>query len=745
MNNAKWITAPVDCGQAGVVFQKKINLKKAVKRATLNATAMGLYRAYIDGRDVTDALLMPGWTVYRKRVQYQSYDVTDMLRDGATLALECAQGWAVGRFNHRIHYSADRVSAAALLEVEYEDGSKEEILTDKTWQAYTSEVLFAEIYDGETQDRTAPPKPLGDAVEITVNTARVPQEGEWVKEAERFAPFRLIITPKGERVLDFGQNIAGYVEFKIKAKRGERIVISHAEVLDKDGNFYTGNYRSAKNLITYVCSGEEDVFKPRFSFQGFRYIRLDEYPDVPIDFDAIRAIAIHSEMTRTGHFVCGNEKINQLYHNIIWSNMNNYIDVPTDCPQRDERLGWTGDAQVFCRTAAMSFDVKRFFKKWLSDVALDQYEDGSVPPFVPLIGVDENMPISAAWADSACVCPWEIYLAYGDKALLAEHYPMMKRWVDYLRTAGPEEYLWLGGDHFGDWLALDDGEDSFVGATSNDLIATAYYARSTDLLVKAGKVLGEDMTAYEALYDKIVARFREYFMKDGMPLEKCPVVRDVVVGNPPRPNPFCGMTQTALVIILAYNLCEEKDRARIAEKLVDMIEERGYMTTGFIGTPHILHVLTENGYNDLAYRLLFREESPSWLYSVNHGATTIWEHWNSLKEDGGFWSTGMNSFNHYWCGVVYEWIFDTCVGIRLDESAPAYLHSEIAPHPNKNLGFADASIDTAYGTLRVKWKYRDGMIHYEITLPAGTTATLTLPSGYREELSGGTYFFTERE
>ena len=438
-------------------------------------------------------------------------------------------------------------------------------------------------------------------------TKRIPQVGEWVKEHTRLSPIRMLETPKGERVIDFGQNLAGYVEVRIKANRGERIVLRPAETLDKDGNFYTANYRTAKNLVTYVCSGGEDVFKPRFSVQGFRYICLDEFPDIEIDLSRFRAIAISSEMKRTSSFVSGNEKINQLYHNMIWSQMCNYIDVPTDCPQRDERLGWTGDAQIFARCAAINFDVKKFFRKWLGDVAADQYADGSVPPFVPLIGVDENMPISAAWADAACICPFEMYLAYGDTRILKESFPMMKRWVDYLRTAGPEEYLWLGGDHFGDWLALDAGEDSYVGATSNDLLASAYYAYSTSLLVKAGRVLGKDVSEYEALYEKVVSRFREYFLPEGLPLASYPLTRHIVVGTPPRPHPACGLTQTALTVILRFRLCEEKHRAQLAEMLVKMIEDAGCMMTGFIGTYYLPHVLTECGRTDLAYTILIMD------------------------------------------------------------------------------------------------------------------------------------------
>ena len=745
-NSAVWITAPRDTGAAACTFEKRFAVSegKVVKKATLRATAMGVYVPFLNGARVGDAVLAPGWTSYRKRVQVQTYDVTSLLAAGNVLSIGVGQGWAVGYIGiyGKNHCFADRVSLLAWLDILYADGTKETVATNESWDVLTSEVTFSEIYHGETVDKTAAIVKLGRAVRSEVSAKLIPQVGEWVREQERIHPVSAFITPKGERVIDFGQNMTGYAEVTVTAPRGSRVVLHHAEVLDKDGNFYNANYRTARNEMTYVCSGGKDTFKPSFSFQGFRYIQLVEYPFDEIDLDGFCAVVVHSDMKRTGQYLCGNEKINQLYHNIVWGQKSNYLDVPTDCPQRDERLGWTGDAQVFCRTAAINYDVEKFFAKWLGDVALEQADEGgAVLGHVPR--VQHGRGASAAWGDVACIAPWEIYLAYGDKALLRRHFPMMKAWVDYIAAAGPEKYLWLGGVHYGDWLAMDAGGDSYVGATSNDLIATAFSAYSTSLLVKAGEALGKDVSRYKDLYRRVVAAFRDYFMEDGMPKAEFPYT-EVLTGGRKEPVDTVrrGVTQTALTLILHFGLCTEEERPALAAKLAELIRENGdRMTTGFVGTPYLLHALSENGYTDLAYTLLFQEKNPSWLYSVCHGATTMWEHWNSIKEDGSFWSTNMNSFNHYAYGAVFDWIFGVSSGIK--PSAPGYREVELAPHPDRRLGFADASIDTRNGFIRSRWHYKGDTVYYEFEIPRGVTARLTLPSGRKETLTGGVYCFAE--
>ena len=746
LQKAFWITSPRDAGVAAYRYEKAFSTaEKPLKKATLSASAIGVYVAELNGARVGHAVLAPGWTSYKHRVQVQSYDVTNLLRAGENrLSIGVGQGWAVGciGYGRDNHYTADYVSLIAELTLTYADGSEEIIATAPDWEVFTSPVLSTDIYMGETVDLTAPIEKVGNAIPSDVKTKLIPQVGEFITEHERIAPIAVFRTPKNELVVDFGQNMTGYVELKIHAPRGSRVVMHHAEVLDRDGNFYTANYRSAKNENVYVCSGGDDVFKPSYTFQGFRYIRLTEYPFDTVNPDDLRAIAVHSEMTRTGHFLCGNEKINQLYHNIIWGQKSNYLDIPTDCPQRDERLGWTGDTQVFCRTGAINYNVEKFFRKWMGDVALEQSPEGIVKGVVPAALKHGDTRTSAAWGDVACVVPWEIYLAYGNKADLKRNLPVMKKWVDYLHSTGPAEYLWLGGMHYGDWLAMDAGEDSYVGATSNDLIASAFFAYSTSLLVRAGEALGMDMTEYRTLYAKVRAAFRDYFMENGMPKEEFPYTEILVNEHAPIDTVRKGITQTALTLILHFDLCEENERPALAAKLVELIRANGNrMSTGFVGTPYLLHALSENGYTDVAYTLLMQEQTPSWLYSVCHGATTMWEHWNSLKEDGSFWSTAMNSFNHYAYGAVFDWIFGVACGIKPSADAPGYEKILIAPHPDRSLGFADASIDTKHGVVRVHWYYKEDRVAYEIEIPAGSTAVLTLPNHAPQVLPAGSYLF----
>lgn len=742
--DALWITSPHSCGDGAFVYRKKFKkaTDKTVKKATLCASAVGVYAAFLNGKRLGKGVLTPGWTSYHHRIQYQTYDVTDLLEKSNTLSLGLGRGWAVGYLHKTPFHYAKQCAVIAWLDITYTDGTKECVATDGSWKVYTSPVTFSEIYHGETIELTLPEKCLGSADVTTYKTKLIPQVGEDIVEQERLAPVSLIVTPLGERVIDFGQNMTGYVEVRVNAPRGSRIVLHHAEVLDKDGNFYNANYRSARNEMTYITSGGDDVFKPTYSFQGFRYIRLTEYPFDEVDLNGFTAIAVNSELTRTGRYRSGNEKINQLYHNVVWGQKSNYLDIPTDCPQRNERFGWTGDAQLFCRTAAINYDVERFFEKWLGDVALEQKDNGgAVKGIVPQV---VGTHISAAWGDVATIAPWQIYLAYGNKTLLKKNFPMMKAWVDFLRTQGPEEYLWLGGKHYGDWLAMDAGEDSYTGATSKDLIASAFFAYSTSLVIKAGEVLGEDVSHYRDLYTKVRSAFRSYFMENGMPKEEFPLTEIVPEGKKPNDALRKGITQTALVLILHFGLCEESERPALAEKLASMIRENGdRMTTGLIGAAYVLRALSDNGYTDVAYTLLFQEKNPSWLYSVNHGATTMWEHWNSLKEDGSFWSTNMNSFNHYVYGAVFDWIFNVSSGISPSEAAGGYKEVILAPHPDKRLGFSDASIDTRNGTIRSYWYYKGDVVYYEFEIPAGVTAHLTLPSGRTETLTGGKYLFAE--
>ena len=748
MKHQQWIKSPVETGSSAVTFSRRFGWNSDGGRAVIRMSGLGVYQAYINGQKIGKQVLAPGWTSYAYRVQYETYDITEFLGEDNVLSITVAPGWAVGRIGYQGDKGlyAPNICAVAELEMTASDGTVEYIVTDTDWEVYTHEVTFADIYDGETVDKTVISEKLGNAVIQDRSFPLVEQVGADICEQEVLAPVELVITPKGERVLDFGQNMTGYVSLKIKANRGEKAVLSFGEVLDSDGNFYNANYRTAKNCVTYICSGGEDFFKPAYSFQGFRYVRIDEYPDVALDMNAFRAIVVHSEMERIGHFACGDEKINQLYHNIIWGQKSNYLDIPTDCPQRDERLGWTGDAQAFCRVAAINYDVRKFFDKWLGDLRLEQGADGSVRGVCPEnFGGNYRTRIGAGWGDVATIAPWTMYEIYGDEKFLADNFEMMKKWVEYQRATGPNEYLWLTGYHYGDWLAMDAGEDSYVGATSNDLIATAFYAYSTDLLIRAGEVLGKDMSEYRALRENIGKEFRSYFMENGMPKEELPLTeinirknKNTVVDSVRQ-----GMTQTAIVLILHFNLCLPEERLALVEKLCELIRAwGGKMTTGFLGTPYILHVLSENGKQDEAYKLFFQEETPSWLYSVNHGATTMWEHWNGIKEDGSFWSTDMNSFNHYAYGAVGDWMYGEICGVKILKDGAGYKKIRIAPKPCERLGFARCALDTAAGRIKSAWYYKSDCICFEFTVPAGTVAEITLPNGLCETVTGGSYCYS---
>ncbi len=732
-NRTNWIMAPQDTGTTPIDFCRDLTLSKPLKKAVWEITAIGLYAAHINGVRVGDEVLAPGCTDYFHHIQVQAYDVTALLGAHNQLKIGVGPGWAID-FRNEGHRFAKQISLWAKLTLTYADGTREILGTDTDWEVMTSHITHSELYHGETVDLTVIPVLLGAAVRTRIKGKRVPPTGEKIREQDRIAPVRLIRTPAGERVIDFGQNMTGYVEIKFQGQRGDRVVLHHAEVLDRDGNFYTDNMRSARNECIYVSNGEAHTFKPTYSFQGFRYVELVEYPREEVDLSAFCAVVVHSDLRRTGNYHCGNAKLNQLYHNIIWGQKSNYLDIPTDCPQRDERLGWSGDAQVFCRTATINFDVEKFFDKWLDNWMFEQAPDGTLPQISPFYS-DVHYDCSAAWADAATIIPWELYMAYGNLEMLRRYFPMMKKWVDYMHTSGPEEFLWLGHWHYGDWLGMDAGEDSYTGATPKDLIGSAFYAYSTSLLVKAGEALGMDMTEYQNLYQGIIAAFRAYFLPDGKLYLRPDTGRDGV-SKPP------SETQTSYALILHFGLCREEDRRPLADALASLIRKNGgLMTTGFVGTPYLLHALSDNGYPELAYDLLLEERTPSWLYSVNHGATTMWEHWNGIKEDGSFWSKDMNSFNHYAYGAVYDWMFGKSVGII--PTSPAYRTATVAPHPDRRLGFADASIDTRNGLLRVHWYYKEASVCYEIDVPQNISVTFILPSGKTSLLTAGNYLFEE--
>ena len=725
IKKAKFISGNPDWALACPVFKKTFDTSKKVASATLEISALGVYECHINGERVGDAYMAPGWTVYHERVLFDTYDVTDMLKKRNTVTVGLGHGWFASRLGWRPTNDgvwndfSDSVGVwgaipafAVALHVVYTDGTDELILSDTSWKSAKSEVLKSQIYNGEYVDARIKPKFNENARIFNYKTKLCATDGEKVRVTERIGVKEIITTPKGECVLDFGQNITGCLEFTVKnAKGGEKCVAECAEVLDKDGNFYNTNYRSAQPIVSYITKPGEQTYKARFTFYGFRYMRINEWcePVLPENFTAV---VMHSDMERTGYFECGHEKINKLYKNAIWSNRDNFLDIPTDCPQRDERLGWTADAQVFCRTASINYDTERFFTKWMRDIALDQKDDGRIPNYVPDITRGKDTFTSSAWGDVATICPWEIYTAYGNKKLLAENYPMMRRWLEYIHNDGEAEYLWLGGNRFNDWLAMDAPTGSYMGTTDVFLISTAFYYYSCSIVLKAAKVLGMPSKEIEYL-ENMKRNVREAFIKEY-----------VVDGNRLK-----GDTQTAYVITLHFGLCEGRPELYHAfgKRLVELIEGFGdRLQTGFVGTPYLLDALTEIGRADKAYTLLLQEKFPSWLFSVNMGATTIWEHWDGMNEDGDFWSTDMNSFNHYAYGSVCAWMYRTMCGICPVEDSPAYEVINYAPIPNKDIHHASASVKTRHGEISSSWVYEGESVRYTLTLPEGVRARVTI-------------------
>ncbi|MDF9841666.1 MULTISPECIES: glycoside hydrolase family 78 protein [unclassified Paenibacillus] len=731
---AGWITAPVP-GQLTEnsedpcdYFRTEFELPAEAVSARIYATSLGLYRLYVNGIPADDTLFSPGWTSYNKRLQYQTYDVSRMLTAGGnTLGCIVGNGWYKGYLawdGSKDHYGKQR-ALLVQLHVTLADGTEQIIVTDGSWRTSTGPLLMSELYHGETYDARLEPDGWASpgfadhhwkqaALTDAPPPLLVAQENEPARIVETIKPIEVITTPAGATVLDMGQNMVGWVRFTVKAEAGTEVTLQHAEVLDRDGNFYTGNLRSARQTVTYICrGGEPETFEPHFTFQGFRYVQVT---DVPRDqlVEQFTGCVIHSDLEQTGSFSCSDELVNRLQHNILWGQKGNFLDVPTDCPQRDERLGWTGDAQVFIRTAAFNMNVVPFFEKWLKDLAADQEADGRVPHVIPDIRAAGYG--SSAWGDAAVICPWTLYQCYGDVRILKQQYPSMKAWVEYIRAQGEHEFLWNTGHHFGDWLGLDAKENSYIGATPKDLIATAFFAYSTELLAKTAEIIGqqEEAEKYRELHSNIIRAFREEF-----------VTPSGRVASP---------TQTAYAVALMFDLLEEKDRPRTAAMLADHVKENGtHLTTGFVGTPYLCLVLSRFGYTDLAYELVLQKEYPSWLYSVLQGATTIWEHWDGIKQDGSFWSDDMNSYNHYAYGAVGDWLYRIAGGIELIE--PGYKKIRIQPQPGRQLTWAEASYSSVYGPIQSAWsKQSDGSLELKITIPANTTAELILPLGQRGKM-----------
>lgn len=737
--HAQWITVSgKDTSARSPLFRKEFTLKKKIKSAMAYITAKGLYEAKLNGRRISDTYFAPGWTSYKNQLQYQVYDVTAFLTVGSNvIGASLGNGWYKGRigFGNQHNFYGDTRGLLLQLEVEYTDGTKQTIKTDESWKYTYGPIMASDIYDGERYDA---------GMEIAGwDTAGFKEDNKWtavglmnkgtekliamsgppVRKHEQFKALRVFKTPKGDTVVDFGQNLVGWATLKAQGPAGTRITLSHAEVLTKDGNFYTENLRSAKAQNSYILKGgAEQIFEPHFTFQGFRYVKVEGYPG-ELNVDNITAVALYSDMQTTGKFATSNPLINQLQHNIQWGQKGNFLDVPTDCPQRDERLGWTGDAQAFANTAAYNMDVAGFFSKWLSDVKADQQPSGLIPHVVPNV-LGANDGASAGWADVSTIIPWDMYVAYGDRSVLETQYESMQKWVNYIRSVAKNN-LWNSGFHFGDWLFYrpNDDNDGRAAVTDKYLIAQTFYAHSTQLLINAAEVLGkqEDAAKYRALLSDIKTAFaKEYMTATGR---------------------LVSSTQTAYVLALQFDMLPEELRAACADRLVANIRDYGnHLTTGFLGTPYICHVLTRFGYNDVAYDLLMQENYPSWLYPVKMGATTIWERWDGIKPDGSFQTPDMNSYNHYAYGAIGDWMYRTIAGINSVAADPGYKTIVIAPKPGGKLTKASAELETMYGTVKSAWVLENNILKLEVTIPANTKAKIVLPSS-SHEIGSGTYHF----
>jgi alpha-L-rhamnosidase len=735
--SAEWIGRPVEQPEASgpsPFLRRRFTLEGPVARARLYVTARGIFEVYLNGRRLGDACFAPGWTDYDRRLQVMVLDVTAELREGANaLGAILGDGWYAGYLgwgDRRGFYGA-QTALLAQLEVTYADGRQARVSTDADWRQTTGPILTGDFYNGETYDAR---------LEMADWAGPAFDDGAW-SPVTRFPPVKARLTgwrtapvrrqeeravcaqtePRfGVHVFDLGQNIVGWVRLRVRAPTGQAVTLRYAEMLNADGTLYTANLRSAKCTDVYICrGGGEEVWEPRFTFHGFRYVELTGLCEKPRPED-VTGIVVHSDLAPTGSFACSDELVNRLQQNIVWGQRGNYLEVPTDCPQRDERLGWTGDAQVFIRTGCFNRDVAAFFTKWCLDLADAQFPNGVVPHVAPDVlspraprGKPSTSLGCAAWADAAVICPWTIHLCYGDTRILERQFASMAAWVDW--RGKTSSGLIHGGACFGDWLAVD-------GNTPRDLIATAYFARTAGILAQTARRLGrkDDAARYAALARRVRAAFNREFVT--------PAGR------------VMGHTQTAYLLALGFDLLPPAKRPAALARLVGDIESRGWkLSTGFVGTPLLAPVLTACGRVDVAYRLLMQREYPSWLYTVLQGATTMWERWNSYSHEKGFGDAAMNSFNHYAYGAIGEWLYATVAGIDLDPARPGYKHILIRPRPGGGLIWARGELLSRYGRIISAWRIERGRLHLEVTVPPNTTATVTLPGRKPVAVAAGTH------
>jgi alpha-L-rhamnosidase len=748
--SAQWIEMNADTARYGsaVMVRKSFGLKKKVASARAYVTAHGFYEMYLNGRKVSEDVLTPGWTSYGKRLQYQVYDVTNLLTEGKNaVGAVLGDGWYRGTLGWVSQWGiyGKRKGFLCQIHIKYNDGSEDIINTDASWKATNDgPIRMTGIYEGETYDARKEFKnwessSFNDAAWSSVqlgnysNDNLIPSVSVPVRKVEEIKPVRIFKTPKGTLVADMGQNMVGWVRLKVKGAAGKTITIRHAEVLDKFGEFYTLNLRAATATAQYILRGdaEGETYEPRFTFFGFRYVAIDGLTLAELTTENLMGVVVHSDMPVTGTFECSDKQINQLQHNIVWGQKGNFVDVPTDCPQRDERLGWTGDAQAFVRTAAFNKNVASFFTKWLQDVAADQGKDGEVPFVIPdVLNPNPNVPkgTSAGWGDVAVIAPWTIYQVYGDKRILDVQYASMKGYVDYIQKKSGESLIWKGGSIFGDWLfylPAPERASEPDGHTGREYISTAFFAYSAKLLAQSADVLGktDDAKFYNDLFEKIKKVFiDEYITKTGR---------------------TASDSQTSYVLALMFDLLPKDLRPKATQYLVEDIKSRkNHLSTGFLGTPYLCHVLSDNGKTDVAYDLLFQDTYPSWLYPVKQGATTIWERWDGQKTDSTFQDITMNSFNHYAYGAIGDWLYRVVAGLEISKAG--YKNILIQPQPTEKLSFAKATFESSYGKIESGWKRENGKITLKVHIPSNTTATIALIDAKMDKITEGGKIYSDK-
>lgn len=700
-------------------LRRSFSVQKAVAKARLYVTALGLYDLRINTHAVTDSVLNPIWTNYHKRARYQAYDVTSLIKEGSNaIGGSIAGGFFSGHIaNSNFQFYGKRPALLAQLELTYADGTSERIATDDSWRSHTGPIHLTDIMIGEDYDAR---------LAIDGSDPALPDDGQWspvrinaddasrrLLSAQVAEPIRqlMILKPQavtqtgpGKWLFDFGQNMVGVPRLNTNAPAGTRITFRFAEMLQPNGTIYTANYRAATSIDSYVCRGGGlETWQPKFTYHGFRYVELTGLPDKP-DADTLLGVVQGSGTPYVGSFRCSDERINRLCSNIVWGQRGNFFGVPTDCPQRDERLGWLGDAQVFITTATYNADVAAFFTKWLEDVDDEQLPDGRFTSTAP----DTDLVTAGVpgWADAGVICPWVIYATYGDDRQLARHLPAMKRFVDWCQEHGSTNLIRdkARGADFGDWLSIN-------ADTSKELLGTAYFAHSANLLARSCGVLGDSagQAKYAKLFEQIKAAFHKRY-----------VASDGTIGNG---------TQTSYALALAFNLLPENERPAAARKLVDEIKAKGdHLSTGFLGVSYLLPALSENGHADIAYRLLVQDTFPSWLFSIKHGATTIWERWDGYTPEKGFQRPGMNSFNHYSLGSCGKWLYERVAGIGQVHNGTGFEMLEIRPLTDGPITSASAEYLSPRGLVKVGWSRVENELQLNVTVPPNVTARVHLPS-----------------